>query len=691
MSRFGSETVSLITAPRLRFPPTAKIHLSLSAKLSITAVVSLVVTTAASLMFYDAALTSNAEREAYERQNTNMRVAWRVLREHGESAGVKGGLLYFGGRPLNGDFTTVDTIKQLVGGTATVFQGDRRIATNVLKPDGTRAVGTRLAAGPVYDAVLVRGRPYRGKADILGTPFFTAYDPIKDRDGKVVGVLYVGIPQAEFLRPIHQIETYALMIALALIVVFGALTVLLCRSLFGPLRAVQFALERTMRGDLSAPVPGTRRDDDIGQLARAVVALQDKTLENRQANAAAEAARQKAEEAKQRTEIAEAANRGKTEFLAIMSHEIRTPLNGVLGMAQVMGREPLSDIQRERLDVISRSGKSLLAILNDILDLSKIEAGKLELETGEFDVEELALGAHGAFTAIANEKGVSFNMVVTEAARGSYQGDSVRVRQILYNLIANAVKFTEAGYVRVTIDRAGDALRIAVRDTGIGVAADRIERLFDKFVQADTSTTRRYGGTGLGLSICAELSKAMGGRIDVESAVGRGSEFVVSLPLPKLADRSAPAQPSGEPAPQAPAELNGGLKVLAAEDNPMNQLVLKTILAQVGIWPVIVDDGAAAVAAWTDGDWDLVLMDVQMPVMDGPAATRAIRALEAKSGRPPTPIIALTANAMPHQVADYIAAGMTGFVAKPINIGELLAAMDAAIAGGPAAVGEIAR
>ena len=644
-------------------------RLSLPAKVTSAMVLSLICVGLASLWFYDASLTSNAEREALERQDTNMRVAWQVLHQYGGAPSIVGNRIYFGDHVLNGDLATVDLIKSLVGGTATIFQNDLRVATNVRKPDGSRAVGTHLAAGPVYESVLGRGQPYRGKANILGVPFYTAYDPIKDRNGKVIGILYVGIPQAEFLKPIHEIQLVALLIWTVLTILLALLSALLCRWIFSPLRAVQFALERTMRGDVSAPAPGVNRRDDIGELARAVVALQDKTKENLLAKAAADEEHRKAE----------AANRSKTELLAIMSHEIRTPLNGVLGMAQVMARDPLTEIQRERLEVISRSGEALLATLNDILDISKIEAGKLELEEVEFDLADLALGAHGAFTAAAHAKGLSFCLAITDTARGVYRGDTVRLRQILYNLISNAVKFTQAGFVRVDIDHGSEGLRLAVRDTGVGIAPDRIDRVFEKFVQADTSTTRKFGGTGLGLSICSELSRAMGGRIDVESQLGEGSEFAVCLPLPRVAEPAERMREAEQADLTSNAAYRTDLKVLAAEDNPMNQLVLKTILAQVGAWPVIVENGQLAVEAWAASDWDLILMDVQMPVMDGPTAARTIRARETETRRSRTPIIALTANIMTHQTVDYLAAGMDACVAKPINIADLMAAMNAAM------------
>jgi signal transduction histidine kinase len=375
--------------------------------------------------------------------------------------------------------------------------------------------------------------------------------------------------------------------------------------------------------------------------------------------------------AQARSSAAEAANEAKSNFLAMMSHEIRTPLNGVLGMAQAMSSDELSARQRDRLDVIQQSGKSLLAILNDILDLSKIEAGKLELEDADFSLAEIAQGAHAAYTAVANGKGLSFNLAITPEARGVYRGDSTRVRQILYNLISNALKFTTEGEVRVELSREAETLFMVVIDTGIGVAPDRLAALFDPFEQAEVSTSRNYGGTGLGLAICRDLAELMGGRISALSELGRGTTFTVRLPLPRVGDERGPAVAPAAIESQAPETLS--LRVLAAEDNSVNQLVLKTLLHQIGVEPVIVDDGAEALARWEAEPWDLILLDVQMPVMDGPSAAAAIRASEARTGRPRTPIVALTANAMAHQVADYLAQGMDGVLAKPIEIAALYA------------------
>jgi signal transduction histidine kinase/ActR/RegA family two-component response regulator len=379
---------------------------------------------------------------------------------------------------------------------------------------------------------------------------------------------------------------------------------------------------------------------------------------------------------------AETANRAKSAFLATMSHEIRTPLNGVLGMAQAIAAEPqLPGQVRAQVAVIRASGEGLLAILNDILDLSRVEAGKIELESLEFDLVALAAGARETFAPLAEDKGVAMTLEVGEGVAGVYLGDPTRLRQILHNLISNALKFTDEGAIRVALARTDETVRMTVSDSGVGIEAEVLARLFGKFEQADASTTRRYGGAGLGLSICRELAELMGGTISAASETGLGATFTVSLPLPWLGEALAPveAEPVAGFAPIRP------LRVLAAEDNAVNQLVLRTLLAQVGVEPVIVADGRAAVEAWAREPWDLILMDVQMPVMDGPSAARAIRAAEAQSGRARTPIVALTANAMSYQVAEYAAAGMDGHVAKPIEAAELYAALQRA--DGPAEAG----
>jgi len=370
---------------------------------------------------------------------------------------------------------------------------------------------------------------------------------------------------------------------------------------------------------------------------------------------------------------AEAANRAKSAFLATMSHEIRTPLNGVLGMAQAMAAGALEPQQRERLDVVRESGEALLGILNDILDISKIEAGKIELESIDFDLAAIAGGAHSNFASLAAQKGVAF-VLDADAAAGIYRGDPTRLRQILSNLISNALKFTEAGEVRVAIAYADGRLSIVVSDTGVGMSEESLSFLFGRFTQADSSTTRRFGGAGLGLAISRELAGLMGGSIEAASRPEHGSSFTVVLPLERIGD--APAGAAADAASPAPGSPDSALRILAAEDNKINRLVLKTLLKQAGLTPLIVDNGAEAVAAWQSQAWDVILMDVQMPLMDGPTATRAIRDLEAAAGLPRTRIVGLTANAMSHQVAEYLACGMDAVLAKPIEVRKLFEALE---------------
>jgi signal transduction histidine kinase len=425
-------------------------------------------------------------------------------------------------------------------------------------------------------------------------------------------------------------------------------------------------------GDLGGEIPYLDRPDEIGELARALRVFRD----NARVKQAMEHELLVSRVAK---EAAEAASQVKSQFLANMSHEIRTPLNGMLGMVQVLEMEPLNPLQRQRVRTIRESGAALLQILNDVLDFSKIEAGKFELSLAEFDVEAVVRPLIATFADTAADKGLALESEIDPAAQGLWLGDGARIRQILANLLSNAVKFTETGGVSLRVERTADGLAFAVRDTGVGIASDAQPRLFQKFSQLDASSTRRFGGTGLGLAICRELAQLMHGAITLESEPGAGSLFRLVLPLERLGDAPACApREAGAPSPRAPAG-DRRLRILAAEDNPTNRNVLAALLAPLEADLVMVGDGRAAVEAWRSAPCDLILMDIEMPVMNGQSACARIRAFEAEQGLAPTPIVALSANAMSHQVEAYMAAGMTAHVAKPIDAAALYRAIEAAL------------
>ncbi len=381
------------------------------------------------------------------------------------------------------------------------------------------------------------------------------------------------------------------------------------------------------------------------------------------------------EEARDR---AESANIAKSQFLANMSHEIRTPLNGILGMAQVLAAGGLPPEVREKVRVIRSSGETLLTLLNDVLDLSKIEAGRMEMDVTTFELGKVVAGAMRAFADAAEAKDVAFAVDVAPNLSGVWQGDAGKVRQVLGNLASNAVKFTDAGEVRLTVCRIKAGVSFCIADTGMGIAGPQLANLFRRFSQVDPTATRKFGGTGLGLAICRELVELMGGMISVSSVVGRGSTFTVELPLAWI---GAAPQDEAEPDVEFEAELPP-LRILAAEDNKTNQLLLNAMLDPMGVDLRMASDGREALEAFQEGGFDLVLMDIQMPIMNGIDATLAIRAFEQAKNRRPTPILALSANAMTHQVEEYLAAGMNSFVSKPIDMATLIGAIETALVEG---------
>jgi len=371
---------------------------------------------------------------------------------------------------------------------------------------------------------------------------------------------------------------------------------------------------------------------------------------------------------------AETANRAKSEFLANMSHEIRTPLNGVIGLAQALSRTDLTPDQQEMLDLIQSSGRTLQVLLSDILDLARVESGRMELTRETFDLARAVADAGQLYASAAAEKGLQFYVDIDPNAALWMHGDSVRLKQVLTNLVSNAVKFTSEGFVSLTASRGArpdgsPILRFTVEDTGVGFDAEARARLFTRFEQADGTITRRFGGTGLGLAICRELVEMMGGELDCESEPDGGSAFILTLPL--LIAEAPTAHAEGQ-APSAPPEAARTVRVLLADDHATNRRVVELILAQAPVALTCVEDGAQALSAYQSTPFDLVLMDMQMPIMDGLTATREIRLHEAVAGLDRTPIVMLTANALPDHVAASLAAGVDHHLAKPFNAAELL-------------------
>ncbi len=388
------------------------------------------------------------------------------------------------------------------------------------------------------------------------------------------------------------------------------------------------------------------------------------------------------EEAQRLKLVAEHATRAKSDFLATMSHEVRTPLHAILGTADVLNAGPLTADQRKCVEVLQRNGVSLLNLLNDILDLSKVESGKVELELARLDLRDVIARATEVIDGRAKAKALALDRHIAAKLPFYYVGDASRLRQILVNLLGNSIKFTDRGRLAVRVEpdpddaRAG-CLRFVVSDTGIGIPEDKLARVFESFTQADSSTTRKYGGTGLGLAISRQLVELMGGRIWVESSAGQGSTFFFTAQLGVDGDQSDRVQESDAGASGVSGQAAKGLRILVADDSDDNLFLVLSYLKQLNPTIEIASNGQQAVEKFRTGRFDIVLMDVEMPELDGYAATREIRRYEQEMTREPTPVVALTAHAFSDRRDKSSEAGFTAHLTKPIRKTTLLDALAA--------------
>lgn len=486
--------------------------------------------------------------------------------------------------------------------------------------------------------------------------------------GQKMGVLHIGLDLSQIRLAHQQLFTQGIGIALLEILLSGGLMALLGYFLTRHLAALTRASRAVAAGNLTPP-PVPEGEDEIGRLGAAFNAMSRAVASRIEEITIAH------DEQVRLARAAEAGAQAKAAFLATMSHEIRTPMNGILGMTELALTTQLSAEQREYLTWVKSSGDNLMRVLNDILDFSKIDAGQLSLEIIPFSLRELLDDILRLHAPAADSKGIGISWRADGPLPDYLAGDPVRIQQVLNNLIVNAIKFTEQGEITIGVHCEPGAsgqirVHLTVADTGIGIASEKLESIFAPFAQAENSTTRKYGGTGLGLSIVDRLVGLMNGQVRVHSQPGHGTCFFVDIELRESAGRVAqPASLDHD----AARKILDGRQILFVEDTPVNQKIGEKLLARYGCRVTLAGDGQQAIDAVESKPFELVLMDVQMPVMDGMEATRQLRAREAKLKLPRQPIIAITANAMAEDRQKCEEAGMDDFIAKPFRADEMIA------------------
>jgi signal transduction histidine kinase/CheY-like chemotaxis protein len=519
--------------------------------------------------------------------------------------------------------------------------------------------------------------------DLVSRAAATGHDHgvIESRDGKQIVAfgrlngpnwyLLLAYPKANVMASALKSASWVLLIGgIASAIQALAVVLMARRSIVRPVERLAASCEP---GDAQRPDVSDveRRNDEIGVLATSLRTEREKTeavlasLEDR---------------VSERTAQLERANTEKSRFLANMSHELRTPLNGVIAISETLAGQQTTPKGRELAELIVASGRLLERVLTDILDFSKIEAGEITLSLDDFSMQRLVSHIAELHRASAQSKGLNFRWSITPEAEGHFGGDTVRITQVLSNLLSNAVKFTEAGEVVLDVIAFGDEIRFQVVDSGIGFDEETGQRLFRRFEQADASIRRRFGGTGLGLAISRSLVELMGGRIVVQSRPGHGSTFSVYVPLERL-ENVAVDEDKGH----APQIDIAGARVLVAEDHPTNQKVVELILESVGVSPTIVENGQLAIDLLRQERFDVVLMDMQMPELDGLTATALLRQFERETGQPRTPVIMLTANALDEHMRASEEAGADLHLSKPIHAQALIESIMNAITLEPAA------